>query len=173
MQGSRKTRLAVIAVVLATATMVAASAMANRHGGRHRPGGMLGSIERGVDQLELTPENRKAADAIFDQARTQLRALRDPSRAAHWNSRRRRRNSRRWSRSGSFSRRNSGSSCTCNMDPEGAGIAALVGSLRRAMSGAGAEPCCGVAEAPLEHLPARSVNLRGRLAGLTRSGAME
>lgn len=83
MQGSRKKRLAVIAVVLATATMVAASAMANRHGGRHGPGGMLGSIERGVDQLELTPENRKAADAIFDQARTQLRALRDPSRTAH------------------------------------------------------------------------------------------
>jgi len=44
---------------------------------------MLGSIERGVDQLELTPENRKAADAIFDQARAQLRALRDPSRVAH------------------------------------------------------------------------------------------
>jgi Spy/CpxP family protein refolding chaperone len=83
MQGSRKKRLAVIAVVLATATMVGASAMANRHGGRHGPGGMLGSIERGVDQLELTPENRKAADAIFDHARAQLRALRDSSRAAH------------------------------------------------------------------------------------------
>jgi len=83
MQDSRKKRLAVIAVVLATATTVAASAMANRNGGRHGPGGMLGSIERGIDQLELTPENRKAADAIFDQARAQLRALRDPSRVAH------------------------------------------------------------------------------------------
>ena len=83
MQGSRKKRLAVIAVMLATATMVAASAMANRHGGRHGPVGMLGSIERGVDQLELTAENRKATDAIFDQARAQLRALRDPSRVAH------------------------------------------------------------------------------------------
>jgi Spy/CpxP family protein refolding chaperone len=83
MQGSSKKRLAVIAVVLATATMATANAMANRHGGRRGSGGMLGSIERGVDQLELTPENRKAADAIFDQARTQHRALRDPSRAAH------------------------------------------------------------------------------------------
>jgi Spy/CpxP family protein refolding chaperone len=43
----------------------------------------LGGIERGVDQLELTPENRKAADAIFDEARTELRALRDQRRAAH------------------------------------------------------------------------------------------
>ena len=84
MRGSWKKRVAVVAVVLATATMVGANAMANRHGGgRHGPGGMLGGIERGVDQLELTPENRKAADAIFDQARTQLRVLRDSSRAAH------------------------------------------------------------------------------------------
>ena len=83
MQGSWRKRLAVIAVVLATGAMVAASAMANRHGGRHGPGGMLGGIERGVDRLELTPENRKAADAIFDEARTELRALRDPSRTAH------------------------------------------------------------------------------------------
>jgi Spy/CpxP family protein refolding chaperone len=83
MQGSWKKRLAVISVVLATGAMFAANAMANRHGGRHGRGGMLGGIERGVDQLELTPENRKAADAIFDEARTELRALRDPSRTAH------------------------------------------------------------------------------------------
>ncbi len=83
MQGSWKKRVAVMAVVLATGAMVAASATANRHGGRHGRGGMLGGIERGVDQLELTPENRKAADAIFDEARTELRALRDQRRAAH------------------------------------------------------------------------------------------
>mgnify|MGYP006385307131 FL=1 len=83
MQGSWKKRLAVMAVVLATGAMFAANAMANRHGGRHGRGGMLGGIERGVDQLELTPENRKAADAIFDEARTELRTLREQRRAAH------------------------------------------------------------------------------------------
>jgi Spy/CpxP family protein refolding chaperone len=83
MRGSSKKRLAVIAGVLAMTTLATVNAMANRHGGPPGRPSMLGKVEHGVDHLELTPANRKAADAIFDQARTQRRALRDPSRAAH------------------------------------------------------------------------------------------
>jgi len=47
-------------VLLTASTLVSVRAMANRPGVRKGPGGMLGSIERGVDQLQLTPETRKA-----------------------------------------------------------------------------------------------------------------
>jgi len=79
----RKKRMAVVALALATATLVAGHAAANRHGGRPRHGSMLGRVERGVEKLELAPETRKSVATILDQARSQQRVLRDQLHAAH------------------------------------------------------------------------------------------
>jgi Spy/CpxP family protein refolding chaperone len=74
--------MAAVALVLAMATMVAANATANRHGGRPGHGSMLGRVEHGVEKLELAPETRKSIDAILDQARIERRPLREQLRAA-------------------------------------------------------------------------------------------
>jgi Spy/CpxP family protein refolding chaperone len=75
--------IAAVAVMLATAMIIATNATANRHGGRSGHASMLGKVERGVENLELAPEARKSIDAILDQARTERRPLRDQLRAAH------------------------------------------------------------------------------------------
>jgi Spy/CpxP family protein refolding chaperone len=75
--------IAAVAVMLATAMIIATNATANRHGGRSGHASMLGKVERGVENLELAPETRKSIDAILDQARTERRPLRDQLRAAH------------------------------------------------------------------------------------------
>lgn len=76
-------RAAAIALALATVSLAAGNAVANRHGGPRGPGRMLAGIERGADELELTPETRKSVDAILDAARDQQRTLRTQLRAAH------------------------------------------------------------------------------------------
>lgn len=83
MQSRWKKRMAAVALALATVTVVAANATANRHGGRPGHGSMLGRVEHGVEKLELAPETRKSVDAILDQARSQQRELRDQLHAAH------------------------------------------------------------------------------------------
>lgn len=83
MQSNWKKRMAAVALGIATATLVAANATANRHGGGPGHGSMLGRVEHGVEKLELAPETRKSIDAILDQARTERRPLRDQLRAAH------------------------------------------------------------------------------------------
>ena len=76
-------RVAALALALAIVSLAAGGAVASRRGGPHGPGRMLAGIERGADELDLTPETRKSLDAILDAARDQQRALRPQLRAAH------------------------------------------------------------------------------------------
>ena len=83
MQGSWIRRTATIAVMFAASTLVAGTALAKRDGGRHGHGRLLGHIERGVEQLELSAETKQAVYAVLDEARSERRTLAEQIRAAH------------------------------------------------------------------------------------------